>query len=444
MKEAISTLKNKIKSITDAIHKFSAKVADGFYSFLKKHDIIVYVVIVTILSFLLRYFLLDCVRGDYTSFLKPWYTRFYENGIKELGVTFGDYTPAYFYFMYFISLFKFDPESLHVLHAIKYFSIFFDYVMAVFSGLICYELTKNKAKSALCYTLVIFGLTCFLNSALWGQCDSIYSCFAVMSIYFLLRKRPNVSMIMLGLSFSFKLQAVFILPIIILLFLRRKFNLKYLLWIPVVYIILAIPASCLSSNFIVRFGEIMSIYFNQAANSYKQLTLNAGTFYALIFTNFKEEDYIATFALFLAIVIIGTYLFFIYRSKQEFTRKTWIKAGFLMLMITPYFLPHMHERYFYLVDVGVIIYALMNPKKFYVAIMVILNSMIGYMVYLWNIPFINVVPQEQMDATKAMSFRFGTIIYLIAIIIVSVDLFKELYPEGLKEEKKIEEEKTNG
>ena len=87
-------------------------------------------------------------------------------------------------------------------------------------------------------------------------------------------------------------------------------------------------------------------------------------------------------------------------------------------------------------DVGVIIYALMNPKKFNVAIMVILNSMIGYMVYLWNIPFINVVPQEQMDATKSLSFRFGAIIYLIAIIIVSVDLFKELYPEGLKEEKK--------
>ena len=58
--------------------------------------------------------------------------------------------------------------------------------------------------------------------------------------------------------------------------------------------------------------------------------------------------------------------------------------------------------------------------------------MIGYMVYLWNVPFINVVPQEQSDPTKALSFRFGAIIYLIAIIIVSYDLYKEIYPHGLE------------
>ena len=100
-------------------------------------------------------------------------------------------------------------------------------------------------------------------------------------------------------------------------------------------------------------------------------------------------------------------------------------------MIFPYFLPHMHERYFYIVDVLICVYALINPKKFYVAILAITNSMIGYMVYLWNIPFINVVPQEQSDPTKALSFRFGAIIYLIAIIIVSIDLYKEIYPKGL-------------
>ena len=130
----------------------------------------------------------------------------------------------------------------------------------------------------------------------------------------------------------------------------------------------------------------------------------------------------------------------IYRSKEEFSKKTWLKILVVFAMIFPYFLPHMHERYFYLVDIVICIYALINPKKFYVAILAILNSMIGYMVYLWNIPFINVVPQEQSDPTKALSFRFGAIIYLIAIIIVSIDLFKEIYPNGLiEEDKKVEE-----
>ena len=246
-------------------------------------------------------------------------------------------------------------------------------------------------------------------------------------------------MIFYGCAFSFKLQSIFILPIILVLFLRRKFNLKYLLWVPFIYILFALPASFLADNFIQRFGEILSVYFNQAANSYTQVTLNAGTLYALIFTNFKDESFVSSFAVFLGIAIIGTYCFFIYRSKAEFTPKIWVKIACLLVLVTPYVLPHMHERYFYLADVLVILYALSNPKKFYVAILAITNSMIGYMVYLWNIPFINVVPQEESDPTKALSLRFGAILYLVAIAIVTADLFKEIYPNGLNPKKERSE-----
>jgi hypothetical protein len=194
---------------------------------------------------------------------------------------------------------------------------------------------------------------------------------------------------------------------------------------------MALPSCFVAENFFIRLGEIFSVFYNQSVNSYKEVTLNAGSFYALIFTNFKEESFISSFALFLAIAIIGTYIFLIYRSKEKFSNKTWVKIALVFAMIFPYFLPHMHERYFYIVDVLICVYALINPKKFYVAILAITNSMIGYMVYLWNIPFINVVPQEQSDPTKALSFRFGAIIYLIAIIIVSIDLYKEIYPKGL-------------
>ena len=372
--------------------------------------------------------------------MKPWYTKIYEGGFEVLGTTFGDYTPSYYYLLYFISLFKIDPESMMLLHAIKWISIVFDYALAIFASLICYELTKNKIKTLICYTSIVFGLTVFLNSALWGQCDAIYVTFCVASFYFILKNKPHTSMIMYGFAFAFKVQSIFILPVYLVMFLRRKFKLRYLLWVPFVYLIMALPASFAAENFGTRFGEIWAIFFNQSANSYSQLTLNAGSFYALIFTNFKAEDFISAFSLFLAIAIVGTYIFMIYRSKEEFSKKTWLKILVIFAMIFPYFLPHMHERYFYLVDIVICIYALINPKKFYVAILAILNSMIGYMVYLWNIPFINVVPQEQSDPTKALSFRFGAIIYLIAIIIVSIDLFKEIYPNGLiEEDKKVEE-----
>lgn len=433
MKAFLNKTKNYIGLIFNKISFLITKVSNCFFSFLKKYDTWVYFVIITILSLVMRYFLLDCVRGDFTNFLQPWYERIYNGGIKELGKSFGDYTPAYYYLLYFISLFKIAPDSIRVLHAIKWVSIFFDYLLAIFVSLICYELTKNRIKSLLSYALTVFGLTIFLNSSLWGQCDAIYASFAVISIYFILKDKPNLSMIMFGISFSFKLQSVFILPVFFVLFLRRRFKLRYLLWIPLIYSLFALPSCFLADSFFTRFGEIWSIYFNQSANSYSQLTLNAGTFYALIFTNFKKEEFISAFSLFLAIAIIGTYMFMIYRSKETFTKYTLMKIFVLFTMLVPYFLPHMHERYFFIADAIVIIYALINPKKFYIAILAVLNSMIGYMVYLWNIPFINVVPQESLDSTKALSFRFGAIIYLVAIIIVSIDLFKEIYPKGLEE-----------
>lgn len=440
MKSFVVNVWGKIKTGCNFIVEALRKFKDWFFVFLKKYDRLVYLVIITILGLALRYVLLDRVQGDFTSFLRPWYERIYQGGFKELGETFGDYTPAYYYLLYFLSLFRFDPNSIQVLHGIKWISIFFDYLLAVFASLVCYEITnKNKTKSLLCYALVVFGLTVFLNSAMWGQCDSIYVSFCVMSLYFLLKNKPNVSMILYGVAFSFKLQAIFILPVFLILFLRKQFKLRYLLWVPIIYCLFALPASFASDDFMNRFKEILLVYFNQSANSYKQLTLNAGSFYALIFTNFKTEEFISAFSIFLAIAIIGSYIFFIYRAKQNFDKKTWLKITLLFALVFPYFLPHMHERYFYIADIIVVIYALANPKKFYVAFLAILNSMIGYMVYLWNIPFINVVPQEQSDPTKALSFRFGAIIYLIAIIIVSVDLFKEIYPNGIEQKEEVSE-----
>lgn len=438
----MKTIKSWFSKVGDRIETILSQYSKIFHKFLRDNDKLIYIFIVTILSLLLRLALFNCIRGDFTNFLKPWYQNIYENGFKILGTTFGDYTPAYYYLLYFISLFKIDPESIQLLWGIKIFSVIADYTLAIYVGLITYFITKNKIKAILSYFLIIFGLTIFLNSSLWGQCDSIYSAFCIISLYYILKEKYNLAMIFFSVAFSFKLQSVFMIPFIILVILKREMKIRYLLWIPLIYSLFALPASFASTNFWQRFIDIWAIYFNQSANSYAQLTLNAGSFYALIFTNFKEENFISSFALILVIAIIGTYIFLIFHSKTKINKVMWVKIFTLLSLVVPYFLPHMHERYFYLADVIVVVYAIVNYQKFYIAILAILNSMIGYMVYLWNVPFINVVPQEQSDPTKALSFRFGAILYLVAIIIITHDIFKEIYPNGLIEENK--EKEVNG
>ena len=80
--------------------------------------------------------------------------------------------------------------------------------------------------------------TAFSNSALWGQCDSIYTAFVVFTLYFMLEEKYNLAFIMYGFALTFKLQAIFILPCIGIIFLKnRKFSILKILWIPIVNII---------------------------------------------------------------------------------------------------------------------------------------------------------------------------------------------------------------
>lgn len=427
VKKAFSIAKEKLS-------KVSSVIADGFYNILHKHDWLIYFVIISIIALGVRLVNYDVVSGDVNSCIREWYRVLYNEGFFGLGRVVGDYTPAYNYILYIISLFRLDPDSMSFIYAVKWVSVIFDYALAIISYLLCYKITKSKAKSVLTYGLVLFGITIFINSSLWGQCDAIYAFFAIASIYFVLNKKYNTGFILYGVSFAFKLQAIFILPVYLILFLRRELKLRYFLWILVVYIIFALPASFAAEDFFTRFVSVLAVYLNQAANSYKQITLNAGTLYSLFYKNFAEHETMGSFSLFLAMFILGTNIFMIYKSKEKITANIYFDIVVLFALLFPYVLPHMHDRYFYIADVLVLIYALINYKRFYVAILATLNSLMGYMIYLWSIPFF---PLEN-DYNNSTTFRIGSVMYLVSIIVISIDLYKKLYPNGLKDNSLIE------
>lgn len=445
-RQALDGAKKGYRSFCEA----GRKVNDGFLAWFHRHDQWIYLIVITILAVVMRILLFPCVRGDYTGFLLPWYTNIYENGAAALGTQFGDYTPAYNYFLYLISLTGIVPGETFalgefvvdpLLFEIKALSSLFDFGIAIFVFLLAKDLTGSKLKAIVSYAATVFGLTIFLNSSLWGQCDAIYVFFLIGSIYFLTKDRQHLSFLFLSLSFCFKLQAIFVLPAFLVLYFKKQVKLRYFLYVPLVFLLVALPAAAAGEDFFGRLGEIFMVYPNQIANGYSQVTLNAGTFYAVIFTNFKDEEFISTFALFLCLAVNGTLLFFFQRYKRRFEAKDIVKLFFVFAMTMPYFMPHMHERYFYLADVLVVLYVLLHPKRFFVYFLAIGNSMIGYMVYLWNVPFFNVVPQDGTitDGTKALSFRLGGIFYLTAICFVLKDFFSELN----EEEKADREAKEN-
>ena len=80
-------------------------------------------------------------------------------------------------------------------------------------------------------------------------------------------------------------------------------------------------------------------------------------------------------------------LFGALRKKPD--AATFTDVCFALCIAIPFFLPHMHERYFYLADVLSVCYAAAHPRRFYAPVIVLLGSFNGYCAYLFKTPLMS-------------------------------------------------------
>ena len=123
------------------------------------------------------------------------------------------------------------------------------------------------------------------------------------------------------------------------------------------------------------FYDTFSIYLDQTS-SYPELTLNCPTIWAL----FSEHDFdiFGTAALFLAGAAVFIFIAFVANYKDRLNNTLLFDAAFILVLLMPFFLPRMHERYFYLAEALSLIYVLIHTKRLFVSPLVLLT---GYCVY---------------------------------------------------------------
>ena len=184
--------------------------------------------IVTCLAILARVGGLSFVSADMNDYLLPWAEQFRANsGFSAMRTQIGDYN---FLYQAIIILICRLPGSM--VHLYKYISIFFDFLLAISCAAL---IRKEKGGAAFCpafvttYAVVLFLPTVILNSAVWGQCDVIYTVACIFALAALYRRSYAASFIALGLAFALKLQTVFILPVYLYFYICRKdFSLLFL------------------------------------------------------------------------------------------------------------------------------------------------------------------------------------------------------------------------
>ena len=64
---------------------------------------------------------------------------------------------------------------------------------------------------------MLFAPTILLNSAFWGQSESTFTAFLLLCIYFLMAEPSNLACLAFGVTFAFKLQAIFLAPLLVAL-----------------------------------------------------------------------------------------------------------------------------------------------------------------------------------------------------------------------------------
>ena len=132
---------------------------------------------------------------------------------------------------------------------------------------------------------VMFLPTSVLNSGAWAQCDSVYTAFALLSIYHLMKGNNARFFIYLALSYSFKQQAIFIVPLAIILWLKDKVKLRYIFWAPMVFFTTLIPALLMGRSL----QELLGIYSKQVA-TYSRLSMNYPNIYCFVSEGLSEAS----------------------------------------------------------------------------------------------------------------------------------------------------------
>lgn len=321
----------------------------------------------------LRATVFDYKTLDYINFLSRWIDFFRQyGGFRALKYSVGNYNIPYLYFLALFSILPIDD-----LYLIKLLSFLGDIFLSWGVLLLCSLFTKSRARLLAAFFTTLFLPTVFLNSAVWGQCDSLYAAPLMLGIYCALRDRPSLSVILAVVAFGFKLQAVFVLPIYAVFLMTGKLSWKHILLFPAAYIILVLPAVCYGRPFL----ETVTLYFSQTGSIGDGLNYNSPSVFA-VFTDIRDKEAAAVAAIILAFLFMVNLLAVSWVNRRYLNDQAVLALCILFAIGIPFLLPHMHERYFYCADILSLSLAFSFPLYSAVALLSQFASLLGYHAYL--------------------------------------------------------------
>lgn len=278
-------------------------------------------------------------------------------------------------YMTLLALFSYLPISN--LAVVKLVPTLFDLSFAIASFFVIHQVSKNKAWSLVAYSCALMLPTVFINSSVWGQCDVMWAGLLVWSLYFLLKKKSWTAMIFFGYALSMKIMAIFFLPVLAWLWLNKAFKLRALLMVPIVIFLTFIPCYIAGADFMMP----LSMY-SLGAKANEPVNLYSGSIYVFFEGMNLPSSLVNQIGLPIAAALVFFVTFMLWRSKVKVTPLSTLCVSAIMVILMPFVLPHMHERFFFAGDILVLLFVVLYRKKVWLAILMQISSLWSYTFFL--------------------------------------------------------------
>lgn len=301
---------------------------------------------------------------------------------------------------------------------VKTLSCIFDFVLVFNAMRVTYVLTGSVRKSMMAMAGVTLLPTVILNGATWAQNDAIFTSFLMLSFYSFLKKRDFRTWLYVSIAFIFKQQTIFFLPFLLLMWLKNKTKIRYILLMPVVYFVQVIPAWIAGRSL----GSLLGIYSNQVT-MFSSLSMNYPNLYTVVTSQISHSmrKIIIPSAILITAMLVGIIAYYIYEKQFEITNELMVSLIVFMAALIVFCLPVMHERYAYIAEVFGVIYAMFGYRKFCCFVGIETLAIITYIRYLFG-----------SNVTYLYPFA---IINLCIILVMGYDLYKQINDNAVSTDK---------
>lgn len=376
-----------------------------------RHRLIKYAILlfISFIAVYIRYLGRDVLSDDIKNCVTGWYNELVSAGpgLNSLLNYTGDYAMPYVFLIWLIS-----KSSLPLIYSIKIIHALFDFGLAVVMGkIIKYFRPENDNSFCWGYCITLLLPNVFLNSCYWGQCDVIYTFFLFAAFLSFLYKKYPIVMIFFGIALSVKLQSVFFLPFLLIAYwLLKEFSVLQFLIVPVVMLVMNIPAMIAGYSPLITFAA-----YNRQINGYPWLYY----FYPNLYFFFQARPYylFGSGAILLTVTAFLIFVVLLVEKKVELNRENMVPILLWTAYTCTFFLPTMHERYGYFAEMIAVILGILNFRRSWVPIGMLLCILPKYLSALYVI--------ENSSAIQMVTAVGNTCLYVVFTCILWHGLFQE-------------------